>query len=117
WWALTLRGSRPPTFSPLPPRAGAVSFLLHFPYPSTAEAVRAAAASDGGRYPPPRPVEPGLSSPRSAGARRPLPLPGRDRPARLRAVLSYCTPPPPVLDKPGGVPEDSGGGAPEGQGE
>ena len=28
--------------------------------------VAAAAASDGGRYPPPRPVEPGLSSPRSS---------------------------------------------------
>src|SRR5271155_133700 len=44
-----------------PPRA--VSFLLHFPCPSSSPF--RAATSDGGYYPPPRPVEPGLSSPRS----------------------------------------------------
>jgi hypothetical protein len=58
---------RPHRFT-LTPR-GAVYFLLHFPYPSPPTLARRT-ASDGGRYPPPRPMEPGLSSPRSAAGRR-----------------------------------------------
>jgi hypothetical protein len=60
-----IKGPRPPPpFHPYP-ASWAVYFLLHFPCPRPPRR----AASDGGRYPPPRPVEPGLSSPR----RRSLP--------------------------------------------
>src|SRR5262249_57045902 len=78
------------TFSPLPRlegRGGMLSVALSRSFSRRPER---AAASDGGRYPPPRPVEPGLSSPRppsapQGGSRG---APGDDRPAGSQTLLS-----------------------------
>ncbi len=67
WCALTA------PFHPYRSRS-AVYFLLHFPYPSPFLTRRM--ASDGGRYPPRRPVEPGLSSPCPRQAATVQPTPG-----------------------------------------